>query len=232
MKNKQIKPGERIAEALGKIYKTDKNSKLVAADFDEYQSNVDRLKRGGTVTKAMKKIANKKGISIDWLENGIGNMFVNEGMVVKDAGILYSEMITVPYHQEVYASAGGGSDNHSMENTSPVTFSRQFLNSFLGIYNLSGLSIINAAGDSMDPTIKSGELMFVCPMKNEEFKDGGIYVLMCSNVLLVKRVTFDPLSKKHTLISDNGTVAPVTLTIDESNDCRWIGRVVGHLDRV
>ena len=66
----------------------------------------------------------------------------------------------------------------------------------------------------------------------QRFKDGGVYVIMCANVLLVKRVTFDPMTKEYTLISDNGKVSPVTLTIDEASDCRFVGRVVGHLDRV
>ena len=154
--------------------------------------------------------------------------------IVSDAGTLYTQadQVSVPYHKEVYASAGGGSDAVNMTNTSPISFSRSFLNSFLGIYNVKGLSIINAAGNSMEPTIKSGELMFVYPINGEEFKDGGVYVIMCSDKLLVKRVTFNPLTKEYTLISDNGQVEPVTLTIDEGSDCRFIGRVVGHLDRV
>ena len=168
---------------------------------------------------------------IEYIENGKPTQGND---IVSDAGTLYTQadQVSIPYHKEVYASAGGGSGNHSMAETSPITFSKHFLNTFLGIYNLKGLSIINAAGDSMDPTIKSGELMFVYPMENEDFKDGGVYVLMCSDVLLVKRVTFNPLTKEYTLLSDNGKVDPVELTIDEASDCRFIGRVVGHLDRV
>ena len=159
---------------------------------------------------------------------------IEKSSLVEDSGVLYGkdDQVVIPYHEEVYASAGGDAQNHSTHNTSPITFSKDFLNTFLGIYNFKGLSIINAAGDSMDPTIKSGELMFVSPMENEEFKDGGVYVLMCANVLLVKRVTYDPFTKEYTLVSDNGRVSPVTLTIDEGSDCYFIGRVVGHLDRV
>ena len=170
---------------------------------------------------------------ITYIESG--KRTSEDNNIIADAGVLYKgkeDQISIPFHEEVYASAGGGSENHSMENTSPITFSKHFLNTYLGVYNLKGISIINAAGDSMDPTIKSGELMFVYAMDNEDFKDGGIYVLMCANVLLVKRVTYDPLSKQYTLLSDNGKVDAVTLTIDEANDCRFVGRVVGHLDRV
>jgi len=156
---------------------------------------------------------------------------------VQDSATLYNkqgtdETIAVPYHADVYAAAGAGSNNTDGSKNSPISFSKHFLNSFLGIYNLSGLSIINASGDSMIPTIKSGELMFVCPLENEGFKDGGIYVIMCGSDLYVKRVWRDPLSKEYTLASDNDKVADLKLSIDESSECHFVGRVVGHMDRV
>ena len=64
------------------------------------------------------------------------------------------------------------------------------------------------------------------------FKDGGIYVIMCGSDLYVKRVWRDPLSKEYTLASDNDKVADLKLSIDESSECHFVGRVVGHLDRV
>lgn len=226
--------GKRLAEIRDKY-------NIKQADFAKMigkgETHVSRWERG---------VSGKKGVPVD-LRVAMEDIFTHEEIiyiktgnvteensVVKEPGLQYekTDQVSIPYHKEVYASAGGGSDNHSMANTTPLTFSKMFLNTYFGIYNLTGLSIINAAGDSMDPTIKSGELMFVSPMENEEFKDGGIYVLMCANVLLVKRVSYDPLTKEYTLKSDNGKVAPVKLTIDESNDCRFVGRVVGHLDRV
>ena len=210
----------------------------VAVDKDI--TRISRYERGdGAKTMpAFMKLGLKSLFSkleINYIDTGVTDEDVVQNEVkepLPEYGKCYLDQVVVPFHREVYASAGGGSENHSKAITSPVTFSKDFLNTFLGIYNFKGLSIINAAGDSMSPTIRSGELMFVYPMENEEFKDGGVYVLMCSNVLLVKRVTFDPLSKEYTLVSDNGRVNPVTLSIDEANDCRFVGRVVGHLDKV
>jgi len=193
-------------------------------DFDNWNS------RGIPEAKVI-ILADKLNVTKEWLAFGEGPI---ENNIVQEADGLYkqADQVSIPYHKEVYASAGGGSDATNMLNTSPISFSRSFLNSFLGVYNVNGLSIINASGNSMEPTIKSGELMFVYPINGEEFKDGGVYVLMCSDKLLVKRVTFNPLTKEYTLVSDNGNVDPVTLTIDEGDDCRFVGRVVGHLDRV
>ena len=184
-------------------------------------------------------LENKYKINLKWVKTGEGEMINNSEIIageVNETPIPYGKecenMVTVPYHKEVYASAGGGSDATSMVDTNPIIFSKMFLNSYLGVYDLQGLSMINAAGDSMDPTIKSGAIMFVYPMESEGFKDGSIYVLMCGDALLVKRVSLDPVTKVYTLLSDNGKVNPIELTIDEASECRFVGRVVGHLDRV
>lgn len=228
--------GKRFDIALEEVLGYKRNSTAIANEYEVTTQAISQLKKNEKSNDLMKKIAKDKGISLSWLEFGEGNMLEKDSKdnFVEDSGTLYNkeDQVVIPYHKDVHASAGGDAENHDMTHTSPISFSKDFLNTFLGIYNFKGLSIINAAGDSMDPTIKSGELMFVSPMKNEEFKDGGVYVLMCGNVLLVKRVTYDPFSKEYTLVSDNGRVSPVTLTIDEGSDCYFIGRVVGHLDRV
>jgi len=99
----------------------------------------------------------------------------------------------------------------------------------MGVSHAKGVSIINAAGDSMKPTIKSGDKMLVYPLEHESFQDGSIYVLMCGSALLVKRVWFNPVTKVYTLASDSEGVANIELTMDESSDCRFVGRVVGCL---
>jgi len=221
--------GKRLKEIREKHELGQKDVGLVV---DKDITQISRYERGEGAKKMPKtfRLELKELFTdeeIKYIESG--DTSTQENNMVEDIGAVYGskeEQVSVPFHREVYASAGGGSDSHSLENTSPVSFSRHFLNTFLGIYNLKGLSIINASGDSMDPTIKSGEMMFVSPMENEDFKDGGVYVL------LVKRVTFNPLTKEYTLVSDNGRVDPVKLTIDEGSDCHFMGRVVGHLDRV
>ena len=226
--------GERLDLALIKIMKNKRYGTVIAKEMGVTAQAISQLKKKEKSNDLMRKIAENKGISLTWLEFGEGLM-MSENDMVSDIPISYGHKngsVSIPYHKEVYASAGGGSDATSMVGTSPITFSKEFLNNYLGIHNLQGLSIISAAGDSMNPTIKSGELMFVYPVKNEGFKDGGIYVVMCGDALLVKRVWLNPVTKEYTLSSDNDTVEDQVLTMDEGSDCRFVGRVVGHLDRV
>lgn len=163
---------------------------------------------------------------ISYIENGLTNKMDDACTHAIDKNI------ATPYYKNVYASAGGGSNATDMSEASPITFSKEFLTTYLGIRDFRGISIINAAGDSMQETIRSGALMFVCPMENESFKDGGIYVLMCCDALLVKRVYFNPVTKEYTLSSDSESVDDIVMNINESSECRFVGRVVGHLDRV
>jgi len=151
------------------------------------------------------------------------------GVVHEAPGIVYGEdEVILPYYPETYASAGGGAFN-GFDASSPVSISRSFLQSYFGISAAKGLHIINVVGDSMEPTLKNGEMIFVNPIENEGFRDGGVYVLMCGDTILVKRVRQHPITKEYTLISDNPSVEDITLTIDEGSDCKFVGRVVGSM---
>jgi phage repressor protein C with HTH and peptisase S24 domain len=258
--------GSRFKEALDLLY--GKSSSLKCGkEFDIHAQNIDRFKRSNTLTKKMMLIANKKKISIDWLETGEGEMYASSKasvvqnqsgkgnaqthgsnnsvsigqptmdlrhMIDNPKSIKYNNdtLVEVPYHENIHASAGAGSYNEDSAYTTPMAFSPVFLQSHFGIEKFQGLHIINATGDSMEPTIMSGELLFVNPFENEDHqvKDGSIYVIMTTDVVMVKRVRRNPISKEMKLISDNKEVDDILLTGDMLDECRIVGRVIGHFD--
>lgn len=138
-------------------------------------------------------------------------------------------LIKIPYFENTYASAGGGSLNYE-EQSKPMAFSPAFLKSLLGISTFTNLHIINAIGNSMDPTIKEGELLFVNPFENESnnIKDGGVYVITFEDHVFVKRVDHNPITKDIRLISDNKDYSDIAIGGQEFDKCKIIGRVVGH----
>ena len=216
--------------------KNELSQKEIGKFIDKDVTQVSRYERGGGASKMPKSFREELlGVfskdEIEYIEHGEKESGTGS---VNDIAMIYGEsgFVHIPYHKEIYAAAGGEGSSISDAPSAPLSFSKTFLNNFLGIYSLNGLSIINAAGDSMVPTIKSGELMFVNEMGNESFKDGGIYVIMCRDALLVKRVWVDPVSGEYTLSSDNKNVDDIKLSMDEAADCRFVGRVVGHFDRV
>ncbi|WP_416768505.1 XRE family transcriptional regulator [Sulfurimonas sp. ST-25] len=143
-------------------------------------------------------------------------------------------MVAMDYFGDVYASAGGGAYNEEAAISTPIAFERSFLRSHFGLEQFAGMHIINATGDSMSPTIMSGELLFVNPFENEgsRIHDGAIYVIMCSDVLLVKRVRRNPITKVMRLISDNVDVDDIELGEDDMDSCKVIGRVIGHFEKL
>lgn len=163
-------------------------------------------------------------LNIDWLLTGEGEMLTNNE-ITNDK----TDLVELPYFAETYAAAGGGALNYD-ETKKPIAFDKSFLEKMLGITVFKNLHIINAIGNSMEPTITEGELLFVNPFENEscQIKDGGIYVVNCNNSTFVKRISHNPISGATLLKSDNTTYPDMEITGQEFEACLIIGRVVGH----
>ena len=69
--------------------------------------------------------------------------------------------------------------------------------------NPNDMSIIRVLGDSMEPTLQSGDLVLINHSRNYIDPQGGIYALAIDGQIMLKRVQLVP-SKGHTrIISDN-----------------------------
>lgn len=88
----------------------------------------------------------------------------------------------------------------------------------------SSLSIINVAGDSMEPTLSSGDEVLVDASDQSSRLRDGIYVLRADDALVVKRVTLKPGGRKITISSDNPAY-PSWDDVDRS-DIQIVGRVI------
>lgn len=124
---------------------------------------------------------------------------------------------------DVEASAGFGMTAYGA--TAPVShlaFRKDWLK-MRGLYP-KDLSIITAKGDSMEPTIESGNTLLVDASKSNP-RDGHIYVILSNDALWVKRVQrqFDG---SLLLLSDNPAYPPQTLDFKNHPDVQVIGQVV------
>lgn len=142
-------------------------------------------------------------------------------------------LVEIPYFEEVYAAAGAGAINYTTA-PKPMAFSTDFLTTLLGVHSFKNLHIINSIGNSMEPTIKEGEYLFVNPLENESnnLMDGGIYVISTPDGILVKRIHLNPFNGSFTLISDNKSVPAIEISANELDSCSIIGRVLGHFDKI
>ncbi|OCS19754.1 helix-turn-helix domain-containing protein [Campylobacter fetus] len=143
------------------------------------------------------------------------------------------DIINIPYFEDTYASAGSGIINYD-ETPIIMSFDINFLRVFLKITgSLNNLHIINAKGDSMEPTINGGELLYINPYENEQSVISGcIYVINYDGDIFVKRVDKNPVTKSLTLISDNPKYEPIKIEATDLINCKIIGRVVAHTSRI
>lgn len=161
-----------------------------------------------------------------WLLTGKGKM-IEENEV--ETNISKSNLINISYFKDTYAAAGNGAINYD-EASIVMALDKDFLKSKLGISSFNHLHIINSIGNSMYPTIKTGELLFVNPFENENntIRDKDIYIISTPNGTLVKRIKIHPTKHIFTLVSDNIEDDEIILEGDEFKSCIVVGRVVGH----
>ncbi len=143
----------------------------------------------------------------------------------KEVGVA---MVGVPEY-DVRVSAGGGFliDRESQKDVWP--FSRRYLQDELRL-SASNLVVIETIGDSMEPTLRSGDRVLV-NMADKRPTQPGIFVLWDGDGTVVKRIEMVPNSKPQKLkrISDN----PLHGTYEVlAADTIIVGRVVWYARRM
>lgn len=131
---------------------------------------------------------------------------------------------------DVAASAGRGTrvsrDFDSAELAFKTSWVRQFATG-----SIEALSILHIEGDSMQPTLNSGDQILLDTNDKLDRMRDGIYALRIDGGLLVKRLAINPSTRKLSIRSDNpaypswddcdlDTVAVVGRVV-------WVGRSLG-----
>jgi phage repressor protein C with HTH and peptisase S24 domain len=162
------------------------------------------------------------GISERWLRFEEGQMLYCEELSQLDALALDFELdeklVTLPYFENIKASAGSGCINYECSNKYmkiPKTF-------IAGITNIKNLEIIKVSGDSMENTFFSEDLIIIDKDKTEP-KNNKIFVILYESELFVKRVFTLPKSK--ILLNSDNTFYP-SIEVKENEEFKIIGQVI------
>ncbi len=134
------------------------------------------------------------------------------------------DMISVPLISQKI-SAGYGETFLSDENITmkKISIPTSILH---GVTDASTLVSVEVKGDSMiDANIYPGDYVFFA---KGMIKGEGIYVIALAGDIMVKRLAFDALSRRLTIISENKNYPPKTVDADESG-VRILGKVVGWI---
>jgi phage repressor protein C with HTH and peptisase S24 domain len=190
------------------------NNKQLADALSISRSTVQNWKdRNVTPYKEICDAALNMGVSLEWLLTGKGEKMDSTNT---------TRLLSVP-HYAIQASAGGGALVEAEPIEQHLTLSREWLaregiasKELIGIY---------AKGDSMEPTITSGDSLLIDKESNTVGSDGGIYVINYEGELFVKRVQ-KLLDGRIAVTSDNKNHMSIEISKHDLDQLKIIGRVV------
>lgn len=135
-----------------------------------------------------------------------------------------SNYVFVPKY-EITASAGNGSVIHDESIVDHLAFKHTWITQTLGL-DPKNLALIDVRGDSMSPTIDSGDLILLDTRQGESLTE-GVYAINLNGSLLVKRIRLK-LNGDVEVCSDNPRYQTETITRKAAASLHVVGRVAWH----
>lgn len=194
----------------------------------EIHTNVYQNYERGKFTPKVETLLSLRslGINIDWLVSGEGAMMIGqetgEGRAVAPA--LDPDLVLLPRF-DVQASAGSGSMIHSEQVVDYFAIRRSWIRDRLRCAP-ENVVLIEAIGDSMEPTIGHGDLLLV-DISAPKLRDSSIYVLSLDGELLVKRIE-RRLGGGIAVKGDNPRYDVEVFAADQVSLLTIVGQVVWH----
>ncbi|WP_288079893.1 helix-turn-helix transcriptional regulator [Shinella sp.] len=181
------------------------------------------------------QLAEAGGVTLDWLARGVGNKSYQGADLLVRSGpggelLLFEERKGVaPAHDfaliprlDIQASAGDGRIAGAEDPLEYLAFQRGWLRA-RGI-NPARARILTARGDSMEETIRDGDVLLI-DTSIDRIRDNAIYIVVYGEMVLVKRV-HGRLNGSLQLISDNPRYPPEEVSAGEVDQLNIAGRVM------
>ena len=157
-----------------------------------------------------------KKISINWL------LYGQDPSSLIDS----TDKYRIKYYPTISVSAGGGAYDNEDE-FEKLDMPDFFVNLVGGKENIKNIEAINVTGDSMEPTLNNGNIIFIDKTKQDINKD-GIYAFVNDNGLFVKRIQ-KRVDGGLDIISDNKEY-PIQLA--HRSNITVLGKVMSSIGRV
>ena len=134
------------------------------------------------------------------------------------------KIINIKYFKNINTSAGGGAINEK-ENFEYLGLDKDVVEQLGGKEAIKNIEALNVTGESMEPLIKDGSIIFIDKSKTiPSFRNNDIYVVNTQNGVVVKKVIFLPKYNKLQLLSCNPLFLP---ELHDCDDVEVLGKVVG-----
>lgn len=216
--------GDRIRDRLKAL---DISQAELARRVKISQPTINTLIRGGAEgSKHLHKIAAELETSPAWLAgetDDISPIAPRTSAIEALADEL--DLAILAEYDIGYAMGGGTNITERYEQTGIVPFSRTWLRSLMG-GTVDQLFVARGDGDSMESTIRDGDIVLIDTAQQTIRKQDRIWAVVYGDLGMIKRVRRTP-SGSYLLISDNPTVPPIECFDGEmqviGRVC-WIGR--------
>ncbi len=213
----------RLKNALKKL-----NMNLVdlSEKIDMPISKVRHLSAGNKkiTTEIAELIEAKTGISASWLLLGNGDMFDKPAGTLAEAfGDDIGSRYSISYYPDVKASAGNGYCNSENSDVEIISLPKAIIDKKI---KSTKIDAIRVHGDSMYPTIKENDVIFVATNMREVY-DNKIYVIRYGDEIRVKRI-FKRRGEKILLRSDNSVYPDEEISIHD-NEVSILGQVIYNI---
>ena len=209
---------EKLKDVLSKDGKNDKIfDKDVADSLNITQANLATMKTRNKIpfSNILDFCAMKK-ISINWL------LYGQDPSSLIDS----TDKYWIKYFPEISVSAGGGAYDAD-DSYEKLDVPDYFISLLGGKNNIKNIEAINVSGDSMEPTLNTGNIIFLDTSKNDISKD-GIYAFTNTNGLFVKRIQ-KRIDGQLDIISDN---KEYPIQIVNKNEIQIMGKIVGSFGSI
>lgn len=235
------------AERIREVLKTGGGREQVAARIGVHPGSLTRyLKRRDLPTATLVAIADACGVSVEWLATGrgsklgewvnpryhdtdpIGTVYedgtaVAAGPVLPLPGGTPRQYVAIPRFN-IQASAGGGALAEHAQVVEYLAFDLDFLRTRLR-RDPKHLVLIETRGDSMEPTIRDGDILTVDIAPGQPLQHSQLYVVRVDDNLMVKRLELR-LDGGLIVHSDNPRYAPETVVRADLDTLHILGRVL------
>ena len=121
----------------------------------------------------------------------------------------------------------GRINEHQIDNPNSPAIVDACLQQMLQLQSNENITVIKQNGDSMAPTIKEGDTLFV-DTSQVEIKDGEVFVFKFADIYSAKRVQLVP-GGGIMLISDNSNFLPVNMSDETLNKQMVVGKLVSTI---
>ncbi len=195
-------------------------------------------KKGKISIDSAKAIYQKYGYSIEWILGGDksqASVNQNNGLTSdlfsNERDLLHKHRID---YYDVRAAAGltGFENSDYPEIISSLYLTDEGMAQLVGKKSSDGICLVNVPTDSMEPTIRKGDIVFL-DTKVNAYSGDGIYAFAIDGALFIKRIQ-KMIGGGYRMISDNEIYPPEQISDDVCENAKFIGRFIRtiHIEAV